>query len=661
MQERYDLALERIKNIPEEQLVAEAFRPFFSAGASFLIYVDECLQKALSGELYKLSLDSLRDMNKKLYELPKETDNSCLNALSAEIHSVVPHIFEKDIELILIRMELFLEFYSSCVCANEEGYIPKDEDFKSILYYYVSDYSDLAMDRSFSVLYSYDEDFVTGLINNLDWSDLRSLYFTGEYITEAEENTLRHLNELPRDVLKKMADTFTEGYRIGFEVTNKSLEGKKIVNVRFGTGFEPVVKIAIDNFKSMGLKPAIKRSKFDLLNGRGIVKNGYFGACVDRQYEYDHREDSSLILDSKLLNIKLEAMKRAFEKRKEEAKSYAGPAVIEFFGEKAPEYVNHENVLRYSDEQNKLIVKNRTEMMQLQSEYLDLEGTSFTIIAFPTSDIGKDYKEIFDEVIKLNTLDYMLYRNVQQTIIDTLDKGEYALIKGGNGNTTNLKVSLISLPEPDKQTKFENCVADVNIPVGEVFTSPVLKGTDGTLNVKRVFLNGLEYKNLTIEVKDGMIKDYSCENFDSIQKNREYFEDNVLYKHETLPMGEFAIGTNTVAYVMGKKYGIEDRLPILIAEKTGPHFAFGDTCYSHSEDVVVFNPDGKEIYARDNEISVLRKEDPSKAYFNCHTDVTIPFDELSEISIVTKDEEVITIIEDGRFVLPGTEVLNSAF
>ena len=255
----------------------------------------------------------------------------------------------------------------------------------------------------------------------------------------------------------------------------------------------------------------------------------------------------------------------------------------------------------------------------------------------------------------------MLYRNVQQTIIDTLDKGEYALIKGGNGNITNLKVSLIRLPEPDKQTKFENCVADVNIPVGEVFTSPVLKGTDGTLNVKRVFLNGLEYKNLTIEVKDGMIKDYSCENFDSIQKNREYFEDNVLYKHETLPMGEFAIGTNTVAYVMGKKYGIEDRLPILIAEKTGPHFAFGDTCYSHSEDVVVFNPDGKEIYARDNEISVLRKEDPSKAYFNCHTDVTIPFDELSEISIVTKDEEVITIIEDGRFVLPGTEVLNSAF
>ena len=63
-------------------------------------------------------------------------------------------------------------------------------------------------------------------------------------------------------------------------------------------------------------------------------------------------------------------------------------------------------------------------------------------------------------------------------------------------------------------------------------------------------------------------------------------------------MGEFAIGTNTAAYTMARKYGIEDKLPILIAEKTGPHFAFGDTCYSWQEDTKVYNPDGKEIIAR---------------------------------------------------------------
>ena len=50
-------------------------------------------------------------------------------------------------------------------------------------------------------------------------------------------------------------------------------------------------------------------------------------------------------------------------------------------------------------------------------------------------------------------------------------------------------------------------------------------------------------------------------------------------------MGEFAIGTNTTAYVFAAKYGIGDKLPILIAEKMGPHFAVGDTCYSHEEDL----------------------------------------------------------------------------
>ena len=90
----------------------------------------------------------------------------------------------------------------------------------------------------------------------------------------------------------------------------------------------------------------------------------------------------------------------------------------------------------------------------------------------------------------------------------------------------------------------------------------------------------------------------------------------------------------------------------------GPHFAVGDTCYSHAEDVAVYNPDGKEIIARDNEKSLVRKEHPEQAYFNCHTDITIPYDELGEVSAVRADGSVVVIIEEGRFVLPGCEVLN---
>ena len=101
-------------------------------------------------------------------------------------------------------------------------------------------------------------------------------------------------------------------------------------------------------------------------------------------------------------------------------------------------------------------------------------------------------------------------------------------------------------------------------------------------------------------------------------------------------------------------------MKILIIEKMGPHFAVGDTCYSHEEDLPVYNPDGKEVIARDNEVSILRKTDRSRAYFNCHTDVTIPYDELDRITAVTAAGEEIPLVEDGWFVLPGTEILNQA-
>ena len=73
------------------------------------------------------------------------------------------------------------------------------------------------------------------------------------------------------------------------------------------------------------------------------------------------------------------------------------------------------------------------------------------------------------------------------------------------------------------------------------------------------------------------------------------------------------------------------------------------------------SPDGKEVIARENEVSAKRKEDPSKAYFGCHTDITIPYRELQSVAVEKADGTTIPLIEDGRFVLPGTEELNEPF
>ena len=284
---------------------------------------------------------------------------------------------------------------------------------------------------------------------------------------------------------------------------------------------------------------------------------------------------------------------------------------------------------------------------------------AFVSSSFPIPEIGADFPEIFRETVKINTLDSGVYRTIQQHLIDALDQGSFVHIKGRGENRTDLRVALAELSDPDTQTLFENCVADVNIPVGEVFTSPKLSGTEGTLHVTQVYLSGLLYRDLELRFQDGMVREYSCGNFEEPEKNLEYIRENIMFQHETLPLGEFAIGTNTMAYAMAEKYGIGAKLPILIAEKMGPHFAVGDTCFSWQEEVPVFNPEnGKEIVARDNEISIQRKEDLSKAYFNCHTDITIPYEELDFIRVITKSGEERSLMEGGRFVLPGTEVLN---
>lgn len=73
-----------------------------------------------------------------------------------------------------------------------------------------------------------------------------------------------------------------------------------------------------------------------------------------------------------------------------------------------------------------------------------------------------------------------------------------------------------------------------------------------------------------------------------------------------------------------------------------------------------YNPDGKEMKCKENDFSKLRSTDPGHAYFNCHTDITIPYNELGDIIVHRNDGSFVKIIENGKFVLEGTEELNKA-
>lgn len=577
-----------------------------------------------------------------------------LSFLYTELRGVIPYAFEKKTEYLDILFELFIEVYNQFEEENE----PEYEHVRQTIYWYASDYCDVFLADRIKEQIDPEDNFAADLIMNSDFNDVRYLYYYGEYVSENEKRTAMHLNELPLETIQKMADVYTEGYRIGFVNTGKNLSKKATVNIRYTLGFERVIRIAIENFRKMGLKPTIYRAGVSVLTKRQHLKIGYYGGIANKQYEYDHKDDQALILDRQFMERKLEVMRTTYEQYKDLARRHAGPACMETFGEEPFTPVSKSEAVKLNDKQKEISLEYDSKSSQIVNSYIPGDERSFTIVAYPVPEIGDQYEEIFDEIIKINTLDAKVYEKVQQTIIDALDQGTSVHILGNNGNHTDLRVQLYKLKDPKKETIFENCVADVNIPVGEVFTSPVLEGTNGVLHVSQVYLNELLYKDLEVTFSNGMVADYSCKNFEHELENKEYFLDNVLYRHPTLPLGEFAIGTNTTAYVAAKKYNIADKMPILIAEKMGPHFAVGDTCYSWAEDIKVYNPNGKEIVARDNSVSIQRKEDVSAAYFHCHTDITIPYEELKSITVECADGKEIEIIRDGIFVLPGTEILN---
>ena len=671
--ERHVLAVDRLRSIVAEETVPEKYLSYFQDVTIFLLELENVRRKIADGSWERYSLKQKQSLNEILYSALLEEHykknyanpayaaeklglemGRLLSLLCAETRSSIPYAFENRMDYLTILYELFIEVYN-CFENTEE---PEPKEIRDILYWYASDYCDVFLADRIEEQINPECSFAADIIEHADLDTDDYLYSFGEYITENELGTAHYLRTLPEETLRKMADVYTEGFRIGFINTGKDLSIKSTVNIRYTLGFEKVVRFAIENFRKMGLEPVIYRAASSVVTKREQYKIGYHGAIANQQYEYDHRQDQALFLDKRYIERRLEVAKTVYEKNKELAAGFAGPACMETFGEKPFSPETNEAAPVYSDSQRGLALEYDSRSGQLTNQYIKGEERSFTIIAWPVPEIGENYPEIFNEVIRINTLDAGLYTKVQQNLIDALDQGDYVRVLGKGENQTDLRVKLRKLNVPEKETLFENCVADVNIPVGEVFTSPCLEGTEGVLHVSRVYLEGLQFLDLKLTFSEGRITGYTCGNFESEEENRKYIYDNVLKNHDTLPLGEFAIGTNTAAYVAARKYGIEDKMPILIAEKTGPHFAVGDTCYSWSEDIRVYNPNGKEIIAKDNSISIQRKEDVSKAYFHCHTDITLPYDELEEISVVTKEGKAIILLKDGKFVLPGTEVLN---
>ncbi len=371
IEERYKLAILRIREIEKEETTGQRFREYFRRVAQFLVLIDETRAGLEDGSFASADITELEEWNTRLYEdiLPGHYEESYGNpsyaaeklgeqygpvlcALYAELRGAIAYVYEENTEYLDILFELFIEVYHQF----EEEEEPEIRHIRDTVYWYASDYCDVFVADRIREQVDPGKSFAADIILNSDLRDLRYLYRFGEYISESEICTAKHLMRQTEETIKKMADVYTEGYRMGFVNTGKDLSKKGTVNIRYVLGFERVVKRAVENFEKMGLRPVIYRSGVSVLTKRQHLKIGYCGAIANKQYEYDHRNDQALFLDKKFIERKLEVIQTAYERYKDEAGKFAGPACIEMFGEEPFVPAPKEEALKLSEKQQELSV-----------------------------------------------------------------------------------------------------------------------------------------------------------------------------------------------------------------------------------------------------------------------------------------------------------------
>jgi len=492
--------------------------------------------------------------------------------------------------------------------------------------------------------YGMKRETVESIILNDDLSSTDYMYKLNLHVTDADKKMVEAINKISDTKLKEFAEYYFEAYMRSFTRNNLNRGSRTGMAIHSFLGLERFTRILYNTIEARGYQPYIAY---------------IHPKPINNQFEFDHNADDAFYLSEDHLNEYLADMTNFFECYKTELLRYSGNFKIVRFGENIKPLSFIDVKPKYSDDQAKIRQTMNSSFFRLREKYIPEENRNYSLMGLPCIEIHEDFLEVFEHFIDINKMNNEENEKLQTILINELDKAEYIHVVGGRNNKTNIKVKMHNLNNPDQETLFFNCGSDANIPLGEVFTSPKLKGTSGLIHFPSIYIDGMYYKDLELEFDDGIVSNYNCSNADDVEKNKLYVKENLLESIENLPMGEFAIGTNTYAYSVIRHYDLFDKINPLIMEKIGPHFAIGDTGYSEMEDIKVYNPCGKVIIAKDNEISIKRIEDIDKAYTYIHKDLTLRIEEIKELSVVTAANDRIVIIKDGRYKLSGLEPLNN--
>lgn len=498
---------------------------------------------------------------------------------------------------------------------------------------------DFKMREESTVLNRFNQILDVANLFELDW-----MAGYGRYISPIEQDMCRYWYSLPSDILNTLATHIVDAFFHGFISQSRDRAKRTNIRFRYAIGQEALAQQVVSIFLTRGLEPIIVQPS---------------SIAYSRQYTSDSQYDFAVYNDACYYKAQAIAYEVALNNYRENIENICGFVRIGTFGNDLSFVLRGRYAYKPRAQVMKMYNSMRANKRNAESAMLKPDTISFCSVVFPDMRLGDTFRAVFDAFYKLNTEKSKEYEVIQSHLIDILDECDHVKLQGMNGNMTDLTVSMVELEFPSVQTKFLNCGGDLNIPHGELFTTPVLAGTNGILHVKEIFLCDKYYKNIRLVFSEGRIIDYTCDNFKDSKKNKQYVFENLLNSTKNMPMGELSIGTNTLAYRIAMDFNLFSCLPILVAEKMGPHIAVGDPCFAHAEDSPVYNIyGGKEMIARDNVITKTRTQNP-QCYVNSHTDITIPFYEMGLFAgINTKTGEMHKIIENARFIPTVAQKLN---
>ncbi|MCK4255853.1 leucyl aminopeptidase, partial [candidate division WOR-3 bacterium] len=279
------------------------------------------------------------------------------------------------------------------------------------------------MKEQFDIDFRYFKD----IVEKADISDLRYLFSYGKFITDNEIKTAKYLLNYPKKKIKQLTNQITTAYIKGFIRDNKDITKKSTVGIIFNVGQELIIRQLIKDLKRYNLDATIL---------------GIYSSKASKQYNYDHRFDLALYLDSEYTGLIEKGYSKACKNCSDIMSIFSGLIHFGNFGKLPFTPENKKECLKLSDEQQKLFQIHQNNIMKIQDKYMPRQETSFTAISFPSPEIGENFEKIFEDILEINMLSTDKYELIQQRIIAILDKADFVHVKGREKNKTDIIVKM---------------------------------------------------------------------------------------------------------------------------------------------------------------------------------------------------------------------------